>query len=75
MSLSLHGDSREGHRYNWKASVIMPQMITVTMSLLRRVTEVCVVMTLYGSSCVVMVLMGSFISNIAHYFDETISIR
>jgi len=40
----------------------------------RRVTEVCVVMTLYGSCCVVMVLMGSFISNIAHYFDKTVSI-
>ena len=50
-------------------------MITITMSLHRRVTEVCVVMTLYGSCCVVMVLMGSFISNIAHYFDKTVSIR
>ena len=38
----------------------------------RRVTEVCVVMTLYGSCCVVLVLMGTFIDNIAHYFDGTI---
>ena len=45
------------------------------MSIYRRVTEVCVVMTLYGSCCVVLVLMGSFISNIATYFDENISIR
>ena len=52
-----------------------PMITSISIVMCRRVTEVCVVMTLYGSCCVVLVLMGSFISNIANYFDENISIR
>merc|ERR1719422_2413067 len=40
----------------------------------RRVTEVCVTLTLYGSSTVIMVLMGDFINNIATYFDPSIAL-
>ena len=47
-------------------------MLVIMDIIARRVTEVCVVMTLYGSCCVVLVLMGTFIDNIAHYFDGTI---
>ena len=37
-------------------------------------TEVCVTLTLYGSSTVIMVLMGDFINNIATYFDPSIAL-
>ena len=39
------------------------------------VTTVCVILTLYGSCCVVIVLMGDFINNIATYANPDVGIK
>jgi len=38
----------------------------------KHVTSVCVILTLYGSCCVVIVLMGGFLENIANYANPDI---
>jgi len=40
----------------------------------RHVVSVCVAITLYGSCCVVIVLMGGFLQNIFEYFDVKLTI-
>ena len=41
----------------------------------KHVTSVCVILTLYGSCCVVIVLMGGFLENIAKYANPDIGMR
>ena len=41
----------------------------------KHVTSVCVILTLYGSCCVVIVLMGGFLENIANYANPDIGMR
>ena len=38
-------------------------------SVMKHITTACVIVTLYGSCCVVLVLMGDFLQNISGYFD------
>ena len=38
-------------------------------SVMKHVTTACVIVTLYGSCCVILVLMGDFLHNIASFWD------
>ena len=38
-------------------------------SVMKHVTSACVIVTLYGSCCVILVLMGDFLHNIASFWD------
>ena len=48
---------------------------TATGKIGNYVTSVCVILTLYGSCCVIIVLMGGFLENIANYASPDVGIR